>query len=167
MSAGRALTSEPWFDADRGTVASGKLSGLELLVIPRPAAQKVPPAAGRSDPADAGEVRQVIVGLHRAQATAPKGFVGLKVFRDRLLMPGESRERRAAVLQAAIDANAIAVQSVADPASGAPVTTLALVREHPAVREVLAAADCGLPALIDVPGDALSATVIAARETER
>lgn len=76
--------------------------------------------------------------LVRAAREAPRGYVGLAQFRDRLLLPGESNETRAAVLKDALDKGLARVVKHQDPMTNAIVTALELVPSHSLVQSVAA-----------------------------
>lgn len=157
-SDGAKLQDEDWAGGLDEINAVGRRSDLRAVITACSAASTSRP--GHED------LRDLIHALYRAERTAPRGFVGLKFFRERLLLPGAPIERRKAVLAAAEKAGVVRIGSVQDGANGTPTVTVALDRAHPMVREDLAGAE-GLPDPVTIPGEPLSATVIATRDAER
>lgn len=98
---------------------------------------KVAPA--QALPADAPQLTELVRALDRAQREAPRGFVGLKHFRDRILAPNATAEARQSQLDAALEAGIVAVRQVTDPKSESLTAALELNHSNAIVRSTLGA----------------------------
>jgi len=68
---------------------------------------------------------------------APRGFVGLAHFRDRILLPDGTAQERQAAIDAATAENILRVVQIADPETGTFHAALELVVSNPKVRQAL------------------------------
>ena len=172
---GEVLTgATPWADALR-RAEEVRLEPIQRMrEVPRPTVPApgihvviIPIAARASATNDDDDSLEVVAALQRALRTAPRGYVGFKHFRDKLLRPGAPADVRHALLDAALEEGLVRMGRVVDTSTGLSVATLEPNPEHPMVAASLRAASGELPELVVLRGEPLSATVIAARETER
>lgn len=113
------------------------------------------------------DLAELARALHDAHRSAPRGYVGLKIFREKLWLSGESHQKKKELLEVAIAEGMVRVDSVKDEISGKPLAALSLVPEHALVREALATAAGELPPLLDLRGPPLSETLLRSRDEER
>lgn len=78
-----------------------------------------------------------VATLARAQRQAPRGYVGLAHFRDRLLLPSETKATRESVLKLALDSGVARVVRLTEPQTKAVVAALELTSAHPIVQAVV------------------------------
>jgi hypothetical protein len=133
-----------------------------VALIVAPAAPS-PQHAGLRDDA----ILEIVRTLDRARRTAPRGYVGFKHFRDKLLMPALAPERRRALLDDAVAEGILRTGKAVDPVTGQSVVTVEPDPEHPKVAALVRAALGPLPDLVELRGERLSATIAAMREAER
>lgn len=82
-------------------------------------------------------LEEFVNALDVAASSAPRGFVGLKVFKERLLPLAATADDRQQLIDAAVAAGIARVREVTDPKTEALTKALELDREHELVRLVL------------------------------